>query len=119
MTKETYTASKTRSNRPGWSNGPATTPKSPQIAPQTITFSIAGVSAPLPGDETVLEAAEGAGVEIPYSCRVGVCGVCVVKLKQGAVTMAVEDGLDSGDKADGYVLACQAKAAGGDLVVEA
>ncbi|MGA0608006.1 2Fe-2S iron-sulfur cluster-binding protein [Phenylobacterium sp. VNQ135] len=94
-------------------------PKSPQIAPQTITFSIAGVSAPLPGDETVLEAAEGAGVEIPYSCRVGVCGVCVVKLKQGSVTMAVEDGLDPGDKAAGYVLACQAKAAGGDLVVEA
>lgn len=98
---------------------PVVTAKSPQVAPQTITFSIAGVSAPLPHDETVLEAAEGAGVEIPYSCRVGVCGVCVVKLKQGAVTMAVEDGLDSGDKAAGYVLACQAKAAGGDLVVEA
>jgi len=93
--------------------------RAPEVAPQTVTFSIAGVSAPLPGDQTVLEAAEGAGVEIPYSCRSGVCGVCVVKLKQGAVTMAVEDGLDPADKAAGYVLACQAKSIGGDLVVEA
>ncbi|TAJ72017.1 MAG: 2Fe-2S iron-sulfur cluster binding domain-containing protein [Phenylobacterium sp.] len=93
--------------------------KAAEVAPQTVTFSIAGVSAPLPSDQTVLEAAEGAGVEIPYSCRSGVCGVCVVKLKQGAVTMAVEDGLDPADKAAGYVLACQAKSAGGDLVVEA
>lgn len=93
--------------------------RSPSVAPQTVTFSIAGVSAPLASDETVLEAAEGAGVEIPYSCRVGVCGVCVVKLNQGAVNMAVEDGLDPADKAAGYVLACQAKPAGGDLVVEA
>jgi len=93
--------------------------KPAEVAPQTLTFSIAGISAPLPSEQTVLEAAEGAGVEIPYSCRSGVCGVCVVKLKQGAVTMAVEDGLDPADKAAGYVLACQAKSAGGDLIVEA
>lgn len=93
--------------------------KAAEVAPQTVTFSIAGVSAPLPSDQTVLEAAEGAGVEIPYSCRSGVCGLCVVKLKQGAVSMAVEDGLDPADKAAGYVLACQAKSTGGDLVVEA
>lgn len=42
-----------------------------------------------------------------------------MKLKQGAVSMAVEDGLDPADKAAGYVLACQAKSTGGDLVVEA
>lgn len=93
--------------------------KSPEVAAQTVTFAIAGVSAPLPSDQTVLEAAEGTGVEIPYSCRVGVCGVCVVKLKQGTVSMAVQDGLDPADKAAGYVLACQAKSTGGDLVVEA
>lgn len=93
--------------------------KATEVAPQTVTFSIAGVSAPLSSDQTVLEAAEGAGLEIPYSCRSGICGVCVVKLKQGAVSMAVEDGLDPADKAAGYVLACQAKSTGGDLVVEA
>jgi ferredoxin-NADP reductase len=89
------------------------------VAATTVTFAISGVSAPLETDQSVLEAAEKAGVEIPYQCRVGICGVCVTKLKSGEVTMAVESGLDAGDKAEGYVLACQAKTKGGPLVVEA
>lgn len=91
----------------------------PAVAPSTVTFSVSGVSAALATNETVLEAAEGAGVEIPYACRAGECGACVVKLLQGDVTMAVESGLDPADKAQGYVLACQAKGAGKPLVVEA
>jgi len=66
-----------------------------------------------------IEAAEEAGVEIPYACRVGECGVCVTKLLAGEVTMAVETGLAPEDKANGYILACQAKSAGQPLVVEA
>ena len=90
-----------------------------EVAAATVTFSVSGVAAPLQADETVLEAAEGAGVEIPYSCRVGECGVCVTRLLQGTVTMAVEKGLDPTDKAQNYILACQAKTTGGPLVVEA
>lgn len=90
-----------------------------EVAPTTVTFSVSGVSAALPKDQTVLEAAEGAGVEIPYSCRIGECGVCVTRLLQGQVTMAVESGLDPTDKAQGYILACQAKSTGVPLVVEA
>jgi len=91
----------------------------PAVAASTVTFSISGVSAALPADQSVLEAAEGAGVEIPFQCRVGECGVCVTRLLEGQVSMAVETGLDPADKAQGYVLACQAKTAGGPLVVEA
>ena len=103
--------------------GPVQAAPAPQekadVAATTVTFSVSGVAAPLRTDETVLEAAESAGVEIPYSCRVGECGVCVTKLLQGSVTMAVEKGLDPTDKAEGYVLACQARTTGGPLVVEA
>ena len=91
----------------------------PSVAATTITFSVAGVSAALPADQTVLEAAEGAGVEIPYACRSGECGVCVTRLISGEVTMEVETGLAPEDKAKGYVLACQAKSTGQPLVVEA
>lgn len=91
----------------------------PAVAPTTVTFSISGVSAPLPAGETVLEAAEEAGVEIPYGCRVGECGVCVTKLLAGEVTMEVETGLAPEDKDKGYILACQAKSGGQPLVVEA
>lgn len=90
-----------------------------EVAATTVTFSIAGVSAPLDADETILEAAETAGVEIPYSCRIGECGVCVTRLLEGEVTMDVETGLDAADKAQGYVLACQARCTRGPLVVEA
>lgn len=92
---------------------------STMIAPTTVTFAISGISAALPADETVLEAAEEAGVEIPYACRVGKCGVCATKLLSGEVSMEVETGLAPEDKANGYILACQARSTGQPLVVEA
>lgn len=101
------------------SAAPPSPPQQAQIASTTVTFSISGVSAALPAEQTVLEAAEGAGVEIPFVCRIGECGVCVTHLLQGEVRMAVETGLDPADKAQGYVLACQAKGTGVPLVVEA
>lgn len=97
----------------------ARTKRKDAVAPTTVTFAVSGVSAPLSAEETVLEAAEDAGVEISYACRIGECGVCVTKLISGEVTMAVETGLDPEDKQKGYILACQAKSAGQPLVVEA
>lgn len=84
--------------------------QSPSVETPTVLFTISSKTAPLPPDTTVLEAAEHVGVSIDYSCRVGTCGACKVKLRKGAVTMAVEDGLPSEDKARGIILACQAKA---------
>jgi ferredoxin-NADP reductase len=75
----------------------------------TVTFVKSGKSAPLPPDRTVLEVAEGIGVEIPNVCRAGVCGVCKTRLLSGSVTMAVQDALTPEDKAKGIILACQAK----------
>ncbi|MFC7693714.1 2Fe-2S iron-sulfur cluster-binding protein [Paeniroseomonas aquatica] len=66
----------------------------------------------------MLEAAEAVDVEIDYSCRVGICGVCKVLLLKGEVTMEVEEGLPPDEKARGIVLACQAKSVG-SLEVEA
>ena len=84
----------------------------------TVSFATSGKSTQLLPDETILEASERAGVDIDYSCRTGMCGVCAVKLQSGQVTMEVEDGLEPDDKAAGMILACQAKSTG-DLTVEA
>ncbi len=84
----------------------------------TVNFSTSGKSIQFLPEETILEASERVGVDIDYSCRTGMCGVCTVKLLAGAVTMEVEDGLEPDDKAAGMILACQAKAAG-DVTVEA
>lgn len=90
------------------------------IGPATasLRFSKSDKVAPLPPDKSVLEVAESVGVPIDYSCRVGVCGVCKTKLLEGKVTMEVEEALTPEDKADGIILACQAKSIG-NLVVEA
>jgi ferredoxin len=82
------------------------------VALPTVTFSRSDKSAPLPPDEVILDVADEIGVEIDNSCRVGTCGTCRVKLRSGEVTMAVEDGLEPGDKGNNIILACQARSTG-------
>jgi len=100
---------------------PATAPPAIAVALPTaaaqVEFSKSGKTGPLAPDQSVLEAAEAIGVEIDYSCRIGICGTCVVPLKSGTVTMEVEEGLPAEEKAKGIILACQAKSVG-NLVVE-
>ena len=81
-------------------------------ATATLSFARSGKAAPLPPDKTVLEVAEGIGVPIDYSCRVGTCGICKTRLLAGQVTMEVQDALTDEDKASGVVLACQARSLG-------
>ncbi len=83
-----------------------------------VQFRKSSKTGPLAPDQPVLEAAEAIGVAIDFSCRVGICGICVVPLLNGSVTMEVEEGLRPEDKARGIILACQAKSAG-NLVVDA
>ena len=83
-----------------------------------VTFAQSNRTAMLPPTKTVLEASEDVGVNIEYSCRIGICGVCRTKLLSGTVTMEVQDGLEPGDKENNIILACQAKATA-DLSVDA
>ncbi len=93
-------------------------PTGTAVALPTVTFARSHKAAPLPPEKTVLDVADEVGVPIDNSCRVGTCGTCRVKLLSGSVTMAVEDGLEPGDKENNIVLACQAKATA-DVSVEA
>jgi len=58
--------------------------------------------------ETVLEAAERAGLELPYSCRAGVCSTCRTRVVRGAVSMMANYALEPWELDAGYVLCCQA-----------
>jgi len=70
------------------------------------------------GGKTILEIAEEQGISLPYDCRSGICGQCKTKLVRGTVTMEAEDALDPVDRANGLVLACQARCRD-DVVVDA
>ena len=89
-----------------------------QVNVAVVTFARSHRTAMLPSSKTVLEASEDVGVNIEYSCRVGTCGVCRVKLLSGSVKMDVEDGLEPGDKSNNIILACQAKATA-DVAIDA
>jgi len=83
-----------------------------------VVFQASDTTAPVPVGATILDAADEAGVFIDNACRSGTCGSCRVKLVSGSVRMAVEDSLTEGDKAEGYILACQAQIRG-DVKVDA
>jgi ferredoxin len=84
----------------------------------TVVFQASDTTAPVPVGATILDVADEAGVFIDNACRSGTCGSCRVKLVSGRVGMAVEDALTETDKADGYILACQAEIQG-DVKVDA
>lgn len=50
-----------------------------------IKYAMSGVSGTVSSDQTLLEAAEESGVEIPSSCRNGNCGTCMTRLSAGSV----------------------------------
>ncbi len=84
----------------------------------TIEFVRSGTVCGVPPGKTLLEVAEMCGVGIPYGCRQGRCGSCITKLLQGDVHMDSEEGLEAGEKAEGYILMCVARPRG-DVKVEA
>jgi len=73
-----------------------------------ITFARSAIQT-ASADQTILEAAEDAGVEIPSECRSGICGQCKTKLVTGLVRMDTQDALTAADRAKGLILACQAR----------
>lgn len=59
-------------------------------------------------NQTVLQAAEDAGIELPSSCQAGVCTTCAAKLIEGTVDQTDGMGVSPELQAEGYVLLCVA-----------
>jgi ring-1,2-phenylacetyl-CoA epoxidase subunit PaaE len=69
-------------------------------------------------EETVLDAAARAGVELPFSCRAGVCSTCRTKVIRGEVEMAQNYALEDWELEQGYVLACQSRVRSASLELD-
>lgn len=90
---------------------PARTAPATSGATATVTVLRDGITrafeTALNGDN-LIDAAEAAGIELPYSCKGGVCATCRCKLTAGQVEMAQNFALSQEELDGGFILACQA-----------
>ncbi len=68
-------------------------------------------------DEHILDVALNAGLDLPYSCKGGVCCTCRAKVTEGSVAMDKNFTLESWEMDKGFVLSCQARATSAKVVI--
>lgn len=80
------------------------------MATFTVRLARSGIEFTVEADETILEAAERAGVLLSYSCRGGTCRSCLTRVISGCAEhdteYADELNIDAGELADHYRLLC-------------
>jgi ring-1,2-phenylacetyl-CoA epoxidase subunit PaaE len=61
------------------------------------------------GSDNIVDAAADHGIDLPYSCKGGVCATCRTYLREGRVRMQANYALEPWEVDKGFVLACQSK----------
>jgi ring-1,2-phenylacetyl-CoA epoxidase subunit PaaE len=69
-------------------------------------------------DAGLIDAAQRAGLELPYSCKGGMCCTCRCRVVEGEADMAVNYSLEPWEIAAGFTLACQARPKGERLTID-
>ena len=77
--------------------------------PLTLTHDGQSHALTIQPGETVLEAAERAGLDVPYSCRGGMCCTCRARVTEGTGAMDVNFSLEPWEVEAGFVLTCQCR----------
>ena len=61
-----------------------------------------------PADQTILETAQNAGLDLPTSCGAGVCTTCAAQILEGVVDQTDGMGISTELQEQGYALLCVA-----------
>ena len=94
---------------------------SPSGALSRITIIHDGISSEFDlgfGDESILDASIRQGIDLPYSCKGGVCCTCRARLKAGEVVMDANYALESRELAAGFILTCQSHPKTGRVIID-
>jgi ring-1,2-phenylacetyl-CoA epoxidase subunit PaaE len=67
--------------------------------------------------ESILDAAQKAGADLPFACKGGVCCTCKAKILEGTAVMDVNYALEKDEVEAGYILTCQAHPTSEKLIV--
>jgi ring-1,2-phenylacetyl-CoA epoxidase subunit PaaE len=105
------TASGSRSTTAASARGGEAAASAPEIlATISVTMDGRRRTFPMaPNDPSVLDAAEREGLELPFSCRSGICATCRVRVLDGKVVMTHNIALARWEVDAGFVLCCQAR----------
>ena len=68
--------------------------------------------------ENLLDSGINQGMDLPYSCKGGVCSTCKAKLIEGEVDMDITHGLGPHEIEGGFILTCQAHPISEKVVVD-
>lgn len=91
---------------------PAPRPQPRPTTPQPILFARSGRSVEQQPGESILDAGLRAGVALEYSCTVGGCGHCKLRVIDGAPLLDEPNCLSEAERSTGWTLACSACATG-------
>ena len=81
-----------------------------EAAEAKVTLVVDGVRREIDfhrGQHSILEAGRAAGIDLPFSCKGGMCSTCRARLLEGEVRMAKNYALEPHEVAAGFVLTCQ------------
>ena len=73
---------------------------------------------PVAEDESILDAALRAGMDLPFACKGGMCSTCRAKLVEGDAQMEVNYSLEPWELKAGFILTCQARPVSDRVVVD-
>jgi ring-1,2-phenylacetyl-CoA epoxidase subunit PaaE len=73
---------------------------------------------PVAEDESILDAALRAGMDLPFACKGGMCSTCRAKLVEGDARMEVNYSLEPWELKAGFILTCQARPVSDRVVVD-
>ncbi|SIP93665.1 2Fe-2S iron-sulfur cluster-binding protein [Pseudacidovorax sp. RU35E] len=77
----------------------------------SIVLQPSGLRFTAEAGQSLLRAAEDAGVVLPSSCRNGTCRTCLCQVREGEVTHTLEwPGVTREERAEGWILPCVAEA---------
>ena len=67
---------------------------------------------------TLLDGAEDADIDLPFSCRGGVCSTCRARLTSGEVELRENYALEDSEIDAGFTLPCQAEPVSAQITLD-
>lgn len=72
----------------------------------------------VPANLSILQAALNNGIQLPYSCKGGICSTCAGMCRSGEIQMTINDVLSDQEVKDGWVLTCTSYPQDSNVTIE-